>query len=61
MGLFDGVGPSSDGSSAAVAKQLNLPVVLVVDAGGQAQSLAALVRGFQLHDPELHIAGGVVC
>ena len=60
MGLFDGVGPSSDGSSAAVAKQLNLPVVLVVDAGGQAQSLAALVRGFQLHDPELHIAGVVL-
>ena len=60
MGLFDGIGPTSEGSSAAIARQLNLPVVLVVDAGGQAQSLAALVRGFQLHDPELHFAGVVL-
>ena len=60
MGLFDGIGPTSEGSSAEVAKLLKLPVVLVVDAGGQAQSLAALVRGFQLHDPALHLAGVVL-
>ena len=60
MGLYDGIGPTSEGSSAAVAKLLNLPVVLVVDAGGQAQSLAAVVRGFQLHDPDLHLAGVVL-
>ncbi len=60
MGLYDGIGPSSEGSSAAIAKLLNLPVVLVVDAGGQAQSLAAVVRGFQLHDPALHLAGVVL-
>ena len=30
MGLYDGIGPTSEGSSAAVAKLLNLPVVLVV-------------------------------
>ncbi len=60
MGLYDGIGPTSEGSSAAVAKLLNLPVVLVVDAGGQAQSLAAVVRGFQLHDPDLQLAGVVL-
>lgn len=60
MGLFDGIGPSSDGSSAAVAAALQLPVVLVVDASGQAQSLAALVRGFQQHDPSLRLAGVVL-
>ncbi|MFM7636000.1 MAG: cobyrinate a,c-diamide synthase [Cyanobacteriota bacterium] len=47
MGLFDGLGPTSRGSSAAVAAQLGLPVVLVVEASRQAGSLAALVRGFR--------------
>ena len=35
MGLFDGVGPSSQGSSAAVAASLDLPVLLVVEASRQ--------------------------
>ena len=60
MGLFDGIGCSQEGSTAAVARKLNLPVVLVVDAGGQAASLAAVVKGFRDHDPELRIAGVVL-
>ena len=60
MGLFDGVGPSSQGSSAAVATALDLPVLLVVEASRQAASLAALVRGFRDHDPNLRIAGVVL-
>ncbi len=60
MGLFDGIGCSEAGSTAAVAKQLRLPVVLVVDAGGQAASLGALVQGFRDHDPELTMAGVVL-
>ena len=60
MGLFDGVGPSSDGSSAAVASSLGLPVLLVVEASRQAASLAALVRGFRDHDPNLTITGVVL-
>jgi cobyrinic acid a,c-diamide synthase len=35
-------------------------VVLVVDAGGQAASLGALVRGFRDHDPRLNLAGVVI-
>ena len=53
MGLFDGLGSSSQGSSAAVAAQLELPVVLVVEASRQAGSLAALVRGFRDHGLEM--------
>ena len=60
MGLFDGVGCSQDGSTAAVTQQLNLPVVLVVDASGQAASLAAVVKGFRDHDPRLRFAGVVL-
>lgn len=60
MGLFDGLGPSPEGSSAAVAKSLDLPVVLVVEASRQAGSLAAVVRGFRDHDPDLKIAGVVL-
>jgi cobyrinic acid a,c-diamide synthase len=60
MGLFDGRGPSSDGSSAHVAQLLELPVVLVVEASRQAGSVAALVRGFRDHQPSLHLAGVVL-
>ncbi len=60
MGLFDGIGSSGEGSTAAVARQLHLPVVLVVDAGGQARSLAALVSGFRDLDPAVQLAGVVL-
>jgi len=60
MGLFDGIGSSENGSTAAVARMLDLPVVLVVDGGGQAASLGALVRGFRDHDPTLNLAGVVL-
>ena len=60
MGLFDGRGPSSEGSTAAVAHQLGLPVVLVVEASRQAGSLAALVRGFRDHGPPSVRLAGVV-
>jgi cobyrinic acid a,c-diamide synthase len=60
MGLFDGRGPSAEGSSAAVAALLDLPVVLVVEASRQAGSLAALVRGFRDHGPPRVALAGVV-
>lgn len=60
MGLFDGRGPGSEGSSAEVATLLELPVVLVVEASRQAGSLAALVRGFRDHQPGLDLAGVVL-
>ena len=60
MGLFDGIGSSSKGSTAELAKVLNLPLVLVVDAKGKAASLAPLIKGFKEHDKELKIAGVVL-
>tara|TARA_Y100001968_G_scaffold513_1_gene397 strand:- start:1035 stop:2390 length:1356 start_codon:yes stop_codon:yes gene_type:complete len=60
MGLFDGIGSTSKGSTAELAKVLRLPVVLIVDARGKAASLAALLKGFREHDKELKIAGVVL-
>ena len=47
MGLFDGV-PSEggrSGASADVAAALGMPILLVIDVSGQAQSAAAIVKG----------------
>jgi len=61
MGLFDGKGGESEtGSSAEIAKLLKLPVVLVLDAGKTARSIAAVVLGFELFDPELVLAGVIL-
>jgi cobyrinic acid a,c-diamide synthase len=61
MGLFDGKdGTNESGSSAEIAKLLKLPVVLVLDAGKTARSIAAVVLGFELFDPELPLAGVIL-
>jgi cobyrinic acid a,c-diamide synthase len=58
MGLFDGAsGRGELASTAHVAKLLDAPVLLVVDASAMARSAAAIVHGFQTFDPELTLAG----
>ncbi len=58
MGLFDGYDALSEtGSTAQMAKWLDLPVVLVVSAKGKARSAAAIVKGFETFDPDLKFAG----
>ncbi len=49
MGLFDGAPPDGKGASADLARILGLPVVLVMDVSHQAQSAAAVARGFANH------------
>jgi cobyrinic acid a,c-diamide synthase len=61
MGLFDGTsGEGEKGSSAEIAKILSLPVVLVVDASKSARSIAAVIRGFEVFDPDLRFTGVVL-
>lgn len=58
MGLFDGYdGRSEAGSTAEMAKWLDLSVILAVNAKSMARSAAALVQGFERFDPGLNFAG----
>lgn len=57
MGLFDGAGSQSSGSTADLAARLGWPVVLVIDIARQAASAAATLRGFATHRPDVTIAG----
>jgi cobyrinic acid a,c-diamide synthase len=60
MGCFDGFAAAGEpGSTAQIAKWLNAPVVLVIDASGQSRSAAAVVTGFERFDPGLDVAGVV--
>ncbi|WP_306362402.1 cobyrinate a,c-diamide synthase [Nocardia sp. CC227C] len=65
MGLFDGridehnTAPVAEGSTAQIAAMLGAPVVLVVDARGHSQSLAALLHGFATFDSGIRL-GGVI-
>jgi cobyrinic acid a,c-diamide synthase len=61
MGLFDGKNGSTEiGSSAEIAKLLQLPVVLVIDAARSARSVAAVLLGFEMFDAELRPAGVIL-
>ncbi|WP_036527547.1 cobyrinate a,c-diamide synthase [Nocardia sp. CNY236] len=66
MGLFDGrigeqhTDPAAEGSTAHVAKLLGAPVILVVDARGHSQSVAALLHGFATFDSGVRLAGVIL-
>ena len=60
-GLYEGSDALTDrGSTASIAKTLDLPVVLVVDARSITRSAAALVKGFQAFDPAVRIRGVIL-
>ncbi len=65
MGLFDGridakANMPASGSTAHVAALLGAPVILVVDARGQSQSIAALLHGFSTFETGIRVAGVVL-
>ncbi|MGN6748047.1 MAG: cobyrinate a,c-diamide synthase [Xanthobacteraceae bacterium] len=62
MGLFDGAAASAGrrGATADLAVHFDLPVVLVLDVARQAQSAAAVTRGFAVYDPAVKIAGVIL-
>jgi cobyrinic acid a,c-diamide synthase len=52
MGLFDG-----EPSSADLARELGLPVALVIDASAMAQTFGAIAHGLSHYDPALRVIG----
>ncbi len=59
-GLYDGLDLAGSNSNAALARLLDLPVILVLDARGMTRGIAPLILGYQAFDRELNIAGVIL-
>ncbi len=59
-GLHDGVSLDGTDSSAALAKRLDVPVILIVDCEGMTRGIAPLLRGYVDFDPDVRILGVVL-
>ena len=57
MGYYDGIGAEGRASTYDVARALQAPTVLVVNARGMSTSLGALLKGFADFRPESNIRG----
>jgi cobyrinic acid a,c-diamide synthase len=63
MGLFDGVaakGATGNGAAADLAALMGWPVVLVIDASGQAQTAAAVAQGLARFRAGVRVAGVIL-
>lgn len=63
MGLFDGVavpGATGNGAASDLAALMGWPVVLVLDASGQAQTAAAVAQGMARFRPGVTVAGVIL-
>ena len=58
-GLYDGMALDGSNSNAALAHQLGVPVLLVIDARGMTRGIAPLLLGYQAFDRHIRI-GGVI-
>ncbi|HUJ89211.1 MAG TPA: cobyrinate a,c-diamide synthase [Syntrophorhabdales bacterium] len=60
MGLFDSPEADGKGSAAWLARMLQAPIILVVNAERMTRSVAALVSGFQHFEPGTRLAGVIL-
>ena len=59
-GLYDGLDLDGSNSNAALAKLLDTPVVLVLDARGMTRGIAPLILGYQAFDKDINIKGVIL-
>ena len=59
-GLYDGLDLDGRCSTAELAKRLNAPVLIIVDVTMATRTTAALVKGCQVFDPDVCIAGVIL-
>ncbi len=59
-GLYDSLEEDGSGSSAAVARILGAPIILVVNAARMSRSAAAMVHGYQTFEPDTPIAAVIL-
>jgi cobyrinic acid a,c-diamide synthase len=59
-GLHDGLDTDGSNSNAALAKLLDLPVILLVDTLGITRGIAPLLHGYETFDQEVRFAGIVL-
>ncbi len=59
-GLYDGLDVEGSCSTAELAKLLSTPVLIIADATMATRTLAAVVKGCQVFDPDLMISGVIL-
>lgn len=59
-GLYDGVAVDGSNANSALAKLLNLPVVLVINCQGISRGIAPLLLGYQQFDTDIEFAGVIL-
>lgn len=60
MGMYDGLGEKSNGSTFELSNILGLPIILVVNCKGLYQSVAAIVKGFATLKEGANIQGVIL-
>lgn len=60
MGMYDGMGATSKGSSYELSKTLQLPNILVVSCKSLYQSVAAIVKGYATLQPDANVKGVIL-
>ena len=56
MGMFDG----GKGSAASLSKSLDVPIILILDVRSAAESMAAVLKGFEVLDPDVAPRGVIL-